>query len=123
MRPFPNYDIFEPFIGDELVQISYGPNDIQLAFTSGRRIHIEYRVEHTDPQGVKRTYECEAFKDEPQMLHRLLQSPVTSIERTDMRVEFNFQTGAKLSLETELGPYECGQIFPNPHSQDDLEVF
>jgi len=75
-----------------------------------RDIYAELRIEHTEPDGTVWGYDCMAAEGPPLILQRLLNKRIIAVERKDLRLTFRVEDGSSLSIFSELGPYESGQI-------------
>jgi len=111
MGSFPDVEQLQCFVGDAIAQVSLDPHSVQFAFESMRRLVAEFGIEHVEPDGTLWRYDCRAADGPPLILHRALYRPIVAIERTDLRLTFIFDDGSTLSVLSEIGPYESGQIF------------
>ena len=110
MHPFPPAETLKIFVGDAIAQASLDPYAVQFSFESMRRLVAEHQIEHIEPDGTIWDYDCQAAQRPPLVLHRLLYKPITRVDRDDLRLTFRFEDGSALSILSELGPYESGQI-------------
>jgi hypothetical protein len=75
-----------------------------------RRLVAEQRIEHVERDGTVWAYDCEAAEGAPIVLQRLLYRPIVGVEREDLRLTFRIDDGSALTVVSELGPHESGQI-------------
>ena len=52
------------------------------------------------------------------ILHRLLQRSVMTVEREELAFRLNFEGGSTLIVRTEIGPFECGQLYRLANAAD-----
>lgn len=106
----PSDTDLQPLVGEELRQICLDPHGLQFKFEKWE-LSIQFDVEHVEPDGTCHRYNCTANDGPPLFLHRLLQISVTSVEREELVFKLHFDDGSILVIHTELGPYECGQLY------------
>lgn len=111
MHMFPTSAELDFLIGKEIGQICLDPNSVQILFCNGGRIHIEHEFEHIAEDGRSYLYDCAACSGPPLLLHRLIAKTITSLDVTPLRLTLNLSDSQKLILQSEEGPYECGQIW------------
>lgn len=111
MHPMPPSDVIARFVGDAIAQVRLDPYAVQLAFESMRKIDVNERLEHVEPDGTVWRYSCEAGNGEPIVLHRLLDKRIVAAERDDLAIVFQIEDGSSLSIFSELGPYESGIVW------------
>lgn len=110
MHPFPPAADLPKFEGDSIAQVRLDPYGVQLAFESGIVIAVEHRIEQIERDGSKFGYECVAKDGPPLVLHRLLYRPIQSVLRADYSLTFKIEGGSALTIFSEEGPYESGNI-------------
>jgi len=111
MYTFPEDEgVFLKFVGDSISQVSLGPYQVHLSFENKANLNAEHKMEQTEPNGTIWGYNCQNLADTAVILHRLLGKRITAIKREDLRLTFAFDDGASLSVLSELGPYESGNI-------------
>ena len=110
MHPFPPVAELPSFVGDMIMQIWLDPYGVRFCFESRTQIYCEHRIEHIEAGGTTWAYDCTAANGPPLLLHTLLCKRVTRVEREDLRLTFRTEDEASLSIFSELGPYESGQI-------------
>ena len=98
------------FVGDAISQVWLDPHGVQFSFESMRRLVVEQRIEQVEPNGTIWGYDCEAASGPPLILHRLLYKRIVAVEREDLRLTFRIDDGSSLTIFSELGPYESGNI-------------
>jgi hypothetical protein len=123
MHPFPPAADLQFLVGDQIAQIALDPYDIQFRLSSGCRITVEHRIEHVDERGVVHLHDCMSGSREALYLHQLLQHPVSSVDTEPLCLSLTFKNGAVLRVFSEIGSYECGQIFPSEGSGRGFIVF
>ena len=105
----PPVSTLQALIGETLGQVCLDPFGVQFKFDLWC-LNVQYEIEHTHPDGSSQRYSCVATEGPPLLLHRLLQDSVSDVHREDLYFSFNFQSGAVLTIFTELSQYECGQL-------------
>jgi hypothetical protein len=110
MQPFPSASNLPKFEGDSIAQVQLDPHGVQFALESGIVIACEHRLEQIEPDGSKFAYECVAKDGPPLVLHRLLYRPIQSVRRADLSLTFSIEGGSTLTIFSEEGPYESGNI-------------
>ncbi|MGK7864402.1 hypothetical protein [Falsiroseomonas sp. E2-1-a4] len=111
MHQFPPSDALQFFVGDAIAQVRLDPFSLQFSFEGMRRLVVEHRIEHADPDGTIWAYDCQATERAPVVLQRLLNLRIVAIEREELRLTFRFGNGSTLAVMSELGPYESGHIY------------
>lgn len=111
MPAFPSRAELDFLIGKEIGQICLDPNSVQILFWNGGRIHIQYDFEHIAEDGRSYPYDCAAYSGPPLLLHHLIAKIITSLDVEPFRLTLDLNDGQKLILQSEEGPYECGQIW------------
>ncbi|KFC74786.1 hypothetical protein FG93_00965 [Bosea sp. LC85] len=109
MHEFPPASELDHLIGDTLMQVCLDPFGLQFRFERST-ITSERAVEHIEPDGTAWSYRCVADEAPATKLHRLVGRRVTSLSSTGMRLSITFDDGAELTILSDLGPYEAGQI-------------
>ena len=110
MHPFPPTEQLQCFVGDAIAQVWLDPYSVQFRFESKRHLVAEQRVEHVEADGTVWAYDCQAAEGSPLVLQRLLYRRIVAVEREALRLTFRLDDGSALSVVSELGPYESGQI-------------
>jgi hypothetical protein len=111
MHPFPPAEDLQFLVGDEIIQIALDPYSIQFRFARGSKITVEGKIEHIDANGLSHSYDCMARSAEPLYLHQLLQHAISLVEVQSLSLSLTFANRVVLRIYSELGPYECGQIY------------
>lgn len=119
MHPMPSSAELQPLVGEELGQVCLDPFGVQFMFDRWI-LSVQFDIEHVEPDGIRHLYECKAQDGPPLFLHRLLQKTVTSVEREELSFKLGFADGSTLIFHTELGPYECGQLYRRTDASDML---
>jgi hypothetical protein len=110
MHLMPALNEIQSFVGDEIGQICLDPFSIQFKLDRCS-MTLEHGVEHVNLDGVRARYNCVARDGPPLLLHQLLQVPIVSVDRQDLEFTLRFRDGQMLTIHTEIGPYESGQIY------------
>ena len=110
MHTFPEDGILLKFVGDSIARVWPDPYGVRLLFDSKASLYAEHKIEQTEPDGVLWAYDCQKLAATPVVLHRLLGRPIVAIKREDLRLTFAFENGASLTVLSELGPYESGNV-------------
>ncbi|MBL9071208.1 MAG: hypothetical protein JNM03_14595 [Sphingopyxis sp.] len=110
MHATPSEAHLYPLIGEELQQICLDPFGVQFKFDRWG-LSVEFSIEHIDADGGRYLYNCNAKSGPPLVIHRLLQKSVSAVEREDLAFTLCFEDDSRLIVHTELGPYECGQLY------------
>ena len=111
MYPFPPASELQDLLGERLAQVSLDAFQVQFRFESGRLLVAALRVEHVEPDGTVRPYDCSASERSPLLLHRLLQRTVAAVAREDLCLALTLDDGSALRVFSDLGPYEAGQLW------------
>jgi hypothetical protein len=119
VREFPPTSELQFLVGREFGQVCLDPFSIQFRFADGGQITVEHRIEHIQ-NGSVHSYDCQSQDGPPLYLHRLLQQPIISVEAEPLRLTLTFEDGAALRIHSEIGPYECGQIYPTENRQTSI---
>ena len=113
MHPFPPASELQFLSGLEVGQICLDPWSTQFRFSDGGQITIEGPFEYLDTEGQTHFHQSADAQDRgPVHFRDLIQRRITSVESEPLRLTLGFDTGAKLSIMGEIGPYESGQISP-----------
>ena len=118
MHPFARLTDLPAFQGNIITSLSFGPFQLDLCIgsTAGTRdsnvIHIciEHLVEHREADGTLWHYNCQTAVRPPVVLHRLVSKEIVDVRREDLRLVLQMEDGASLTVISDLGPYESGQI-------------
>ena len=110
MHPMPSAEVLQSLVGEELGQVSLDPFGVQFRFDRWG-LSVQCNITHVEPDGARHIYDCTKLGGPPLVLHRLLQKLVTSVEREELAFKLNFTDGATLIVHTEIGPFECGQLY------------
>jgi hypothetical protein len=111
MHAFPPAEDLQFLVGDEIIQIALDPYSTQFRFARGSKILVEGEIEHIDASGLSHSYDCIARSAGALYLHQLLQHPISVVEVEPLALSLIFTNRAVLRIYSELGPYECGQIY------------
>ena len=111
MHPLPPASELQRFVGDAIGQVWLDPFQTRFIFRGGSSLVAALRVEHVEPDGRRRPYDCVASEGAPLLLHRLLERPIVAVEREELCLTLKFEGGAALRVFSDLGPYESGQIW------------
>lgn len=112
MHPFPPASELNFLVGEEIGQIALDPWSLQFRFVSGAHITVEGRIEHVDETGRAYHHDCQIRAGEALYLHQLLQQSISAIDVEPLCLSLKFKNGSILRIFSELGQYECGQIYP-----------
>lgn len=113
MNPFPAADRLQFLVGLEVEQICLDPWTIQLRLSGDGRITTDGELQHTDARGDMHIYNAGEERDMgPVYLRELVQERIAGFSVEPLRLTLSFSNGAALSILTEGGPYEWGQIYP-----------
>lgn len=123
MRPFPANADLQFLIGRSFGQIRLDPYSLQFLFEDGGKIMVESKIEHLDDDGSVHAYDCQNRNKEAIYLQNILQFPIVSVKAEPLCLSLTFSTGAVLRIFTEIGPYECGQIYSRKDRLGDFIVF
>ena len=123
MHPFPPSADLQFLVGETILQIALDPYSIQFRFADGGQITVEGQIEHIDEGGVKHPHDCQKRASEALYLHQLLQHPIAAVGAEPLCISLSFTSGAILRIFSELGPYECGQIYPPEASGRSMIIF
>ncbi|WP_164156986.1 hypothetical protein [Sandarakinorhabdus rubra] len=110
MHPFPSASTLDAFIGDEVAQVWLDPYGVRFIFESQSQIYAETSVMQIEPNGKEWLYECVGHDGAPVVFHRLLNKPIVSVEREDLRLILRMEDGSALVVYSELGSHESGHI-------------
>ena len=110
MHPFPSSAELPDLVGDAIAQVWLDPHGVRFRLESMGDVYVQYRLEHTEPDGSHWTYDCEAEAGPPLVLHRLLYKRIVSVEREDLRLTIGIDDGSSLAILSELGPWESGHF-------------
>ncbi|MFO0530372.1 hypothetical protein [Brevundimonas sp.] len=113
MHPFPPASELQFLIGLEVGQICLDPWSTQFRFSEGGQITIEGPFEYLDAVGKAHVHQAADDQDRgPVHFRDLIQRRITSVEVEPLRLMLGFENGAQLSIVSEIGRYENGQISP-----------
>ena len=110
MMPFPPVSELPTFTGGEIAQVWLDPWGLRFLFDSEVQLYIEYRMEHIEADGTAWLYDAQAETKSPLVLHRLLYKKIISFSRDDLCLIFGFENGDRLSVYSDTGQYESGNI-------------
>lgn len=123
MHHFPPAADLQFLVGEEIGQIALDPWSLQFRFVGGGQITVEGRIEHVDKGGRTYSHDCQKRTGEAIYLHQLLQNTISAVSAESLCLSLTFASGAILHIFTELGLYECGQIFPPEKNKLGFIVF
>jgi hypothetical protein len=123
MHQFPPSADLQFLLGETFGQIALDPWSIQFRFAAGGQVTVEGQIEHVDEGGSTHPHDCENRTGEALYLHQLLQHPITAVDAEPLCLSLTFASGAILRIFTELGGFECGQIYPPKPSGRGIIVF
>jgi len=110
MQPFPPESDLKIFAGDSIAQVRLDPYGVQFAFESGNLLVAEHGLEQIEPNEGKQSYDCVSKAGPPLLLHRLLYRRIQAVRRADLSLTFEIEGGSSLTVFSELGQYESGNI-------------
>jgi hypothetical protein len=110
MQPFPPAKNLEPLVGDSIVQIRLDPNSVQILFESGLTLLVQKRLTHECEGQDRYEYQCEAWRDGPALLHRLVQKSVVEIDRQDWSLSITLNDGSILTVHSDNSNFESGHF-------------
>lgn len=110
MHPMPSAEVLQSLLGEELGQVSLEPFGVRFVFDRWG-LSVQCNIEHVEPTGARHIHDCTTLGGPPLVLHRLLQKLVTSVEREELAFKLHFTDGSTLIVHTEIGPFECGQLY------------
>jgi hypothetical protein len=110
-------------VGEVFGQICLDPYSLQFRFAGGGQITVEGRIEHLDSGGLTHPYNCQDPDGQELDLHQLLQRTISAVRAEPLCLTLTFDDRAVLRIFTELGSFECGQIYPPDLSKRGLFVF
>ena len=123
MHPFPASEDLQFLIGLEIGQVCLDPWSTQFRFSEGGQMSIEGQFEHVDVQGCSHIHQSGDKRDVgPVFLRALTQQRIEALEVGPLSLTLRFSSGATLRIQSDGGPYECGQIYP-PGRPDNPIVF
>ncbi len=111
MHAFPPADELQFLVGEKIDQICLDPWSLQFRFAGGGQFTVEGRIEHIDESGLTHSHDCQTSAGEALYLHQLLMHPISATNVQPLCLSLIFANGAVLRIYSELGPYECGQIY------------
>jgi hypothetical protein len=123
MYRFPPTADLQFLVGEEVGQIELDPWSLQFRFAGGGQITVVGRIDHIDEGGLTHSHDCRTRAGEALYLHQLLQHPIAVVGAEPLCLSLTFANGAILRIFSDLGPYECGQIFPPEKSKLGFIVF
>jgi len=109
MHPFPPQAQLNYLIGDTLGQVRLDPYSTQFLFERTKILTV-LALEHVDVDGTIWRFENIATDSGPSLLHRLVGDTVKSVQVQALQLTLGFESGAQLSLFSDLGHYEAGTI-------------
>jgi hypothetical protein len=87
------------------------PFNPDFVFESGSLISCEYAVAFSPEQGNVVRYNIqEQFENEPVIFHRCIGKRVVDLTVSELRLDLIFERGGVLHIESDIGPYESGNI-------------
>jgi hypothetical protein len=119
MHSFPPASELQFLVGKQLELISLGAWQFHFTFGKGS-ISVEDDLEYIDSEGVVHRQNTEADRFSPIYVHRLLGQKITHISVEPFCLSLTFDRGDLLRIYSNVGPYECGQIYDEA---DKLTVF
>lgn len=119
MYPFPPASELQFLVGKQLELISLGVFGFHFIFDKGS-INVEDDLEHIDSEGVVRRHNTDADRSSPIYVHNLIGQKITLIFVEPFCLSLTFDQGDLLRIYSNVGPYECGQIYDEA---DQLTVF
>ena len=123
MRPFPAAEDLRFLIGLEIDQVCLDPWSTQLRFSEGGQITIDGKFEHVGAHGSIWIHQSREQVDVgPVFLRALIQQRVENLTTEPFVLTLHFSNRDLLRIHSDLGPYECGQIYP-PSRPDKPIVF
>jgi hypothetical protein len=111
MHAFSPAQDLQFLVGEEIGQVCLDPWSLQFKFARGGQITVEGRIDHIDESGVVHSHDCAKRSREALYLHQLLQRSIATVGVEPLCLSLTLDTGAILRIYSELGPYECGQIY------------
>ena len=110
MQPFPSAESPKMLPGDRIAQIKLDPNSVQVLFESGLVLVVEESVEHVCVDQPSYVYRCEAWRDGPSLLHRLIQKSIVGIDRQDWSLALDLDDRSKLTVYSDDINFESGHF-------------
>lgn len=117
MHPFPPVEKLGFLVGAELSNVTLDPYAVRFSFVEGSMIVVEHGLEFVDVEGRVHAHDPQRrLGPDPIYFHKLIEDRVAHIEVQEYRLSLVFESGQTLTVLSELGPYESGQIY---HSEYD----
>jgi hypothetical protein len=114
MHPIPPVAEMQFLVGLEVGQICLDPWGTQLRFEGGGRISIYGAFEHIDVSGSSHSHQIREEQDRaPVFLRDLMQQSIVSVDATETLLTLSFANGARVRIQSEVGPYETAVIEPS----------
>ena len=111
MNRFPNRARFGVLIDAELSLIVLRPDRIEFRFVGGACVAVQYRVEYVDGSGRRHAHEPQLqMRPDPIQFHQLIGERVADLELEPLRLTLIFRSGRQLSILSNEGADEAGQI-------------
>lgn len=111
MHPFPSDHELAFLTGAQLLRIDTGPYSVSFVFNDGKWILSEHAVVLVAPD--KRSWRHDVRTSPhsvPDAFHELVGKHVCVVRASRLSLDLSFEDGCMLQVETEIGPYESGQI-------------
>jgi hypothetical protein len=110
MHRFPHPDEVRYLVGCELQTVTLLRWTTRFAFDQAQ-LYVQWAFEHVDGLGKAWRLCPDGDGLEPVNLRRLCQQKVTTISVEPLTLSLVFSDGDVLKIFTEVGMYECGQIY------------
>jgi hypothetical protein len=112
MYPFSSADDLSfLLVGDAVLDtVTFARHIVHFGFENGANISWEANLEYMDPDGRMEELKSPWAEQGPCRLQALLGKRVKALERDDWRLTLTFETGERLKLYSNSGPYEAGTI-------------
>jgi hypothetical protein len=112
MHPFPPGDQLNFLVGAELGSITIHPYSIDFRFVDGTGLTAEQGIEYVDEHGHRHTHAPQDhLGPDPLSFHALLQDRIAQVRVEAYHLTLVFESGRRLTVLSEAGPYESGQIW------------
>lgn len=96
-------------MGETLTHIQLSRHQLDFHFENVR-ITCEYMVEYVAADGASMRHDIQALLGATIGFHRCIDREVVALDVEELRLSLRFDDGSVLRIESELGPYESGQI-------------
>jgi hypothetical protein len=111
MHPFSSRDKLGFLIGETVTQIRMNPFNLDFLFESGTLINCEYAILFSPKLGSPVRYDIqEQFRSEPVIFHQCIGKRVINLAVSELKLSLIFEDENVLHIESDIGPYESGQI-------------